>query len=111
MKKGREGRDGVYEFGTSGAWLSIKSWKRSYFRKNSKKSCKIICRCWHSPEHDIFWKYYLELHRSDKMIHQDRITSETYDTLTKNKNLVRTDSGGVEFVTLETFNPIANEVN
>lgn len=95
--------DGEWEFSLVSCGNTIAAWKKSYCRKNSKKSVKISLRCWHTPPDPVFWKYYLECYRDGKMIHQDRICVEAYDVLARDMP-VNTYSG-IDFVLLETFTP------
>ena len=95
--------DGEHELGLGWCGREIRNWKRWYFRKNSKYPAEIRLRCWSAPSSPDFWKMYLELSINNKMKYQTRICAEAYDVLQKDKP--RTEYQGLEFVTLETFQP------
>lgn len=96
-----EAIDGEYEFELSACYNTIRSWKTSYMRKNSKYDCEIKLRAFTPGTESDFWKFYLELSVNNKTIHKDRIRHEAYDVLAKDKP--STQHGEVEFITLEIY--------
>lgn len=92
-------------FGLAFVNTQIKSWKTSYFRKNSRRRAEILLRLNHQAPEEIFWQYFLELWVDGKLIYQDRISKEAYDTKTYDDKLKRNELPGVLFVTLEEFEP------
>ena len=85
--------------------MLIKSWKRSYMRKNSKYPAKIVLRC-HCPGIDRRnWKHYIELIVNGELISQDEITPESYDSLSYDPKLKKEQFKNLEFITLFDTTP------
>jgi hypothetical protein len=73
-----------YEFDFSYCYDVIKQFKRSHFRKNSKKPAKIYAKVFHPPDcPEHFWMYYLVFEKDGKIVSVDSIKKEAFDVLTE----------------------------
>ncbi len=97
--------DSDYQFNLKTAKQNIKNWKRWYFRKNSKHAAKIQLRCSSAAPDPAYWKYFIELWINDKLMQQDRIMREAYDTFDYDKSLKKTEYPGIEIITLLEYDP------
>ena len=92
--------DDDYKFDLKGCDMFIRTWKRWYFRKNSKHPATIQLRCHCRGIEKRNWIYYIELWVNHKMISQDMITPEAYDSLSSDPKLKREELQNLEFVIL-----------
>ena len=89
-----------YEFNLFYCERSIKRFKKSHFRINSKHPARIYVKAFFPPicpEH--FWMYYLVFEVNNKPYEITSITKEAFDSLTKGIEPTGYDS--VEFYTIE----------
>lgn len=106
MYDSKEGFDGEYEYGMRAVNDTMANWKRWYCKKNSPNKIEFRLRSLHHADNPKFFKHYIELVKTDKMIEQHRILNEVYDAFDKDESLPKTDYSGVGFITLFTFNHI-----
>ncbi len=89
-----------HKFNARQCSVLIKSWKRYYMRKNSKYPAVIQLRCHALGLDRRNWKHYIELWVNRKMISQDLITPESYDSLSYDPKLKKEEFPNLEFITL-----------
>lgn len=89
-----------HEFNLSSCGRLIKTFKTSYFRKNSKHLARIYAKVFFPPDcPEQFWMYYLVFEVNGKPYQITSITNEAFDTLTR--GIEPNGYNSVEFYTIE----------
>ena len=99
-----------YKFDTRGCYMFINSWKRYYMRRNSKYPAVIQLRCHALGMDRRWWKHYIELWVNRKMVSQELITPEAYDSLSSDPKLKKDEFPNLEFITLYDTTPKFKEL-
>ena len=90
-----------HEFNLSYCGRLIKNFKKSYFRKSSKRPARIYAKVFFPPDcPEHFWMYYLVFEINGKPYQIFSITNEAFDTLTV--GIEKTGYTSIEFYTIES---------
>ena len=76
--------DEYYEFNLSSSGMLIESFKKGYFRRNSKRRARIYCKVFFPPDcPESLWMYYLVMELDGKPYEITSIKKEAFDVLTR----------------------------
>ena len=76
--------ENYYEFNLSYCGRIMKSFRQSYYRKNSKYSARIYLKVFFPPDCPIhLWMYYLVFEVNGKPYQIHSITNEAFDVLSR----------------------------